>query len=65
LQGGAAAPAAPADAAKPPSKKQLRKKLHREKLRAEAGVPQLPAERLAAYGKLKVKKAKRTPTPHA
>mmetsp|Transcript_34271 Transcript_34271/g.80862 ORF Transcript_34271/g.80862 Transcript_34271/m.80862 type:complete len:698 (+) Transcript_34271:68-2161(+) len=41
-----------------PSKKQARKKLLRDKKKAASGVPELPAERLAAYSKLKVKKKK-------
>lgn len=47
--------AAPAEPAKPPSKKQMRKKLLRQKKKAAAGVPELPAQRVAAYSKLKVK----------
>lgn len=49
------APAASSEPAKPPSKKQLRKKLQRQKQKAAAGVPELPPQRLAAYSKLKVK----------
>lgn len=48
-----------AGAAPPPSKKQLRKKAAREKKKQASGAPELTADRMAAYAKLKGKKAKK------